>query len=501
MQVVYVSDDGCTHWIDAKLRPTITLDQAIAQSQPGQLIRMIAGDYCFNEPLRFPHSGTAKQPIIVRGEPGAVINAGRCPDRSVSASNPGREGYAVFQFIEVAHIRLELFTVKEAWPSTVYIENSHNLAFRSLDICDGTYAFYANGPHTKAISITNCRWVQDPDIWRQIRWDEIHDGKDANGNVIEVAYRYLNGAFFGADDIAGDVEISRNDICDCYNGIRMDVSNENLDAPVGRFNRDVRIFDNQFRYIRDNPIEPEATAVGWWIGRNRFYNCHKLFSQDGVRGGFWYYFGNICWFDSRPGPEGDENNGGAVFKLGKGGSVAQPDYVSACFHNSFFLRQKYIKKGTTRGLINARNAIEHADPTKLPVDLMPLDQTFFGPADKLTFSGVGPLPVSFSGDLANHPTYPAVFDPYDGVLSDPRPADHALFEDGLGGCFDLRAEYQDGYEAPFEIPMPDGDTWLCDGGFWPGAMTDTKLFSGPEYVPVDLAYIRSLPIPKAKGEG
>jgi hypothetical protein len=494
MEIVYVSSDGRQHWIDAKLRPTLTLEQAISQSQPGQMIRMIAGDYCIDKTLRFPCSGTSEQPIIVRGEPDAIINANKQPDPSVSASNPGRDGFAVFQLIDVAHIRIELLTIKRAWPSAVYIENSHDLAFRDLDITDGTYAFYANGEQTRGIAISDCRWVQNPNIWRGIRWDEIHDGKDENGNVIKVEYRYLNGAFFGADDIIGDVEIIRNDICDCYNGVRMDVSPHNLNALVGSFNRDVRILDNRFRYIRDNPIEPEATAVGWWIGRNRFYNCHKLFSQDGVRGGFWYYYGNICWFDSRPGPEGDEYNGGAVFKLGKGGAVAQPDYVSVCLHNSFFLRQKYIKKGTTRGLINARNAIEHADPNKLPEDLMPLDQSFFGPFDKVDLSADGPLPVLFTGDLANHVTYPDVFAPYDGVLSAPRASDTPLFEDGLSARFELRAQHQEGYCDALDAPMPDGSTWSSESGYWPGARTRGSVFEGPNYIPVDLEYVRSLPV-------
>lgn len=495
MEVVYVSSDGFDHWIDAKLRSTLTLDQAVAQSKPGQMIRMIAGDYHFDAPIRFPRSGTAKHPIIVRGEPDVIIDAQKQPDYSVSATNPGAGRYAVFQLINVSNIQIESMTIREAWPSTVYIENSQDLAFRDLDIADGTYAFYANGETTRGIVIADCSWVQDPDIWRSIRWDEIHDGKDADGTVIKVKYRYLNGAFFGADDIVGDVEIARNDICDCYNAVRMDVSSTNVEAPIGSFNRDVRIFDNRFRYIRDNPIEPEATAVGWWVGRNRFYNCHKLFSQDGVRGGFWYYFANTCWFDSRPGPEGDEYNGGAVFKLGKGGSVAQPDYVSVCMHNSFFLRQKYIKKGTARGLINARNAIEHADPHSLPECMMPTDQSFFGPSDKLALSAQGDLPVLFSGDLANHPTYPDVFDPYDGVLSDARSSETPLFEDGLGGRFDLRSEHRKEYGTSIAIPMPDGTTQHSDPANWPGARTNGTLVDGPEYVPVDLGYVRSLPKP------
>ena len=102
MEIVYVSSDGRQHWIDAKLRPTITLEQAISQSQPGQMMRMIAGDYCIDKPLRFPCSGTFEQPIIVRGEPDAIINANKQPDPSVSASNPGRDGFAVFQLIDRA---------------------------------------------------------------------------------------------------------------------------------------------------------------------------------------------------------------------------------------------------------------------------------------------------------------------------------------------------------------------------------------------------------------
>jgi len=495
MEVIYVSHDGGTHWIDAKQRETKTLEVAISQSQPGHLIRLIAGTYNISQPLRLPRSGTVDQPIVIRGDSGVVLDGNRGPDATVSATNPGASRFAVFQLIDVDHIRIEEIVIRRAWPSAVYIENSCDLSFDGLYISDGTYAFYANGPRTERIRIRTCRWVQDVAIWRTIRWDEIHDGKDEDGNVIKVPYRYLNGAFFGSDDITGDVEISNNDIRDCYNGIRMDVSADNVGAPVGTFNRDVRILDNRFSYIRDNPVEPEAIAVGWWIGRNRFFNCHKLFSQDGVRGGFWYYFGNICWFDSRPGPEGDEYNGGAVFKLGKGGSVPQPDYVSACLHNSFFLRQKYIKKGTTRGLINARNAIDHADPTALPDQMMPLDQSFLGNQEDLQLSASPPLPVRFEGDLANHPTYPAVFDPYDGLLHDPRAAEGPLFENSLAGQLDLAECHRVPYSCGLEIPLPDGTTWHSPHAYWPGAITNGRVIFGPEYVPVDLEYVRSLPVP------
>ena len=490
MRIVYVSPNAQECWIDAAWRPTKSLDVAVKDSMPGDLIRLVAGDYPLSEPLVFPRSGHEGAPIILRGDTGSQLKVNNQPDYSVSANNPGRDRFAAFQLIDVAHIRIENLSIIRSWPSAVYIENSHDLCFTRLDITAGTYAVYANGATTQAIEITQCRWTQDETIWRSIRWDDIHDG-DIHPDG-KAPFRYLNGAFFGADDITGNVLIARNDIRDCYNGVRMDVSAENLAAPIGSFNRDVRIFDNNFSYIRDNPVEPEATAVGWWIGRNRFYNCHKLFSQDGVRGGFWYYFGNICWFDSRPGPEGDEYNGGAVFKLGKGGTVPQPDFISACFHNSFFLRQKYTKKGTTRGLINARNAIEHADPSALPPDFMPDDQPFFGDADGLQLSAEAPLPVIFSGDLANHATYPAVFDRYPGVLDDPRSAQTPLFEDGLTGRFDLRRAYQTPYDSNLAIPMPDGNVWTGHQDQWPGAITDGKRYEGPQFVAVNLEYVRDL---------
>ena len=172
--------------------------------------------------------------------------------------------------------------------------------------------------------------------------------------------------------------------------------------------------------------------------------------------------------------------------------MPQPDFISACFHNSFFLRQKYIKKGTTRGLINARNAIEHSDPSALPPDFMPADQPFFGDADGLQLSAEAPLPVIFSGDLANHATYPAVFDNYPGVLADPRSAQTPLFEDGLAGRFDLRRAYQTPYDSNLAIPMPDGTVWTGHHDQWPGAITDGKGYEGPQFVAANLEYVRGL---------
>ena len=488
LRMVYVTPDGGRHWVDSTWRETSTLHNAVANCAPGDLIRLMPGNYFLPEPVDIPISGLEDQPIIIRGEYGAILEGRRPPDPEVSAIDPGCAKYAAFRIIGKRHIRLDNIRIERAWPSAVYIRDSNDLIFKNLQIRGGTYAFYATGEHTSRIIIENCDWIQDDVIWRYLNWAMIHDGEITPGK--EAPYRYLNGAFFGADDIAGDIVIRGNDVRHCYNAVRMDVSATNLQKPIGSFNRNVRIIDNRFSFVRDNPIEPEATAVGWWVAYNQFYNCHKLFSQDNLAGGYWYYFGNRGWFDSRPGPEGDENNGGAVFKFGKS-SHAQPSMPFECFHNSFFLRQKYVKKGATRMWQNRRNAIGYANPATLPINLMPLDQTLFGPTDELDLGRDEDLCVRFSGDVCNHATYPAIFDAWPGVLSNPRPAAGPIFKAGICGDLELVPEYAEGFRNPLEVPMPDGTVWKSDPQSWPGALTGKKLFNGPDYVPVDLAFIRT----------
>lgn len=62
----------------------------------------------------------------------------------------------------------------------------------------------------------------------------------------------------------------------------------------------VEIYDNDFQFNRDNPVEPEDYAANWWVFHNRIYNGHGWFSLDGVKGGPVYIFGNVGWFDDKP---------------------------------------------------------------------------------------------------------------------------------------------------------------------------------------------------------
>ncbi|WP_349591968.1 hypothetical protein [Thalassospira sp. NFXS8] len=483
LRMIYVTPDGGHHWVDSEWRDTKTLRAAIDDSQPGDLIRLLPGNYFLPEAIDLPCDGTAAEPIIIRGEHGAIIDGRRPPDPEVSATSPGATRYAAFRMVNRCHIRLDNIRIERCWPSAVYMENSHHLTFKDMQIVGGTYAFYADGPACRHLTIVRCDWVQDDSLWRYINWAMVHDGELVPGE--KAPYRYLNGAFFGSNNIAGDVVIRGNDIRHCYNAIRLDLSDENQDAPLGQFNCNVVISNNRFSFVRDNPVEPETVAVNWWVFNNQLYNCHKWFSQDGVRGGFWYYFGNRGWFDSRPGPEGDENNGGAVFKFGKDPD-ALPTLPFECFHNSFYLRQQYVKKGTTRNWRHRRNVLGYADSAELPPGLMTPGQPFLG--EDLVLSAADN--VSFDGDLCNHPTFPEIFENYPGVYLGGTRANGPVFRAGICGDLALVPGKAEPFAQPLAVEMPDGTVWHSANGLMPGALDGNGLFDGPKYRPIDRDYLQ-----------
>lgn len=488
MRYVHVSPLGGKLWVDAAERDTVNLETALARARPGDLIRLLPGTYSISRPLRLDISGTAEAPIVIRGEPGVVLDGGRSPDPTVSASDPGLGGYAVFQLVEVRHVRIQALAIRNAWPSAIYVRDSHAVRFDHLDIDGGTYAVFAAGVRCRDITVAHSRWLQDRRIWQQIAWADIHDS-----HTRQAPFRYLNGAFFGAEGIAGAVTLHDNDISHCYNAIRLDVDAAlAAAAPPGRYNRDVRIFANRFSFVRDNPIEPEVVAYGWWVHHNRFFNTHKLLSLTGVAGGYWYVFGNLGWFDSRPGPAHDPNNGGAVLKFAQRRNTDRfPTAPFEMFHNSWYLRQQYLKKGTTARLHHRYNVIAYAHPANLPVGMMPATQPFLGTKAELRAED----DVFFQGDVCNHAA--AIPAPADGEGFPDALVTRAVYRGGwpvrgrlvrAGLCGDLRP--LPGFEhraAAFDIVLPDGTTTSVPGGQLVGAWNGATPYHGPNFKETALA--------------
>jgi hypothetical protein len=194
-------------------------------------------------------------------------------------------------------------------------------------------------------------------MWDTVPWGVAHHGSRA----------YLNGGLIGSLGTPGSIIVRRNIIRNAYNGVRIRANR--CDRPPCNVN--VEIYDNDFQFVRDNPVEPEDEATNWWVFHNRIYNAHGWFSLDGVGGGPVYIFGNVGWFDDKPSRrciqrdwagdrtlqargsyaptsenECSRSRTGKVVKLGPGPiELKEPIYA---FNNSWYVRAPVVDGGTTK---------------------------------------------------------------------------------------------------------------------------------------------------------
>ena len=194
-------------------------------------------------------------------------------------------------------------------------------------------------------------------MWNTVPWGVAHHGSRA----------YLNGGLIGSLGTPGSIVVRHNIVRNAYNGVRIRANR--CDRPPCNVN--VEIYDNDFQFVRDNPVEPEDEATNWWVFHNRIYNAHGWFSLDGVGGGPVYIFGNVGWFDEKlsrrciqrdwagdrtfqaggsyaPTSENEcsRSRTGKVVKLGPGPiELKEPIYA---FNNSWYVRAPVVDGGTTK---------------------------------------------------------------------------------------------------------------------------------------------------------
>ncbi|HYE00866.1 MAG TPA: hypothetical protein VEH84_15900 [Alphaproteobacteria bacterium] len=466
-------------------RPT-SFANAIRRAQPGDVLRLLPGTY--RHPLVVADKeASAEAPIVIRGGGGVVLDSGWEPNDP--PDDPAEADHAQVKIVRSRGITVCDLAIRNAWPTAVYIGDSQQVRLARLDIVGGTYAVFAQGEATRDLLVEDNRWVQDETerlIWSELTFDQIHEHR---------SHQEFDGDFFRAQSIRGFVTIRRNHVRHAFNGVHFFA--DKAEAAPGRFSINVEICHNRFEYIRDNAVEPETTAVNWWVHHNSFHNVYKLFSLERVAGGHWYIFANTAWFDERPGPEHDCNRGGAVLKLKEVKPAKEaaelPRWPVWMFHNSLFLRSSYCKKGAIRHFTHANNAVQYCDGTGGTAAICRPGQAVFGPVPATPGCPADPegtrfttewerLDIRFFGDVWSHPDFPA------GLQAQGYPVaglgDPPGFTDPSHGDFRLRpGAAAAGRGAELMVPMPDGTVWHSPAGLDAGAAQGGGSFGGPAYRP------------------
>jgi hypothetical protein len=439
-----------------------TLAAVLQSVAPDTVVELRPGRY--REPVRLAgRQGRPDAPIVIRALPGARFDGGQTVDdftpraEAVAREAKGARRYpgvypiaheAHLQVVDCAWITLEGLAFERCWPTAIWIEGSHDLALRRVDVVDGSFAVYAKGETTRGLLLDGCTWLQDPTrhrLWRDTYWDEVHGSTPASGGA-----RAFDGSFFLGDGIAGDLEIRGCTVEHAFNGVHC--FNPAKDP---RLNRNVSVHGNRFAWIKDNPIEPEDVATRWWVCDNEIVNGHKWFSFEMEAYGHLYVFQNAGWFDDRPGPPDEENSGGAVFKVDDTG-VERPLGPVYVVNNSWFLRSTYIKAGQIRDFHHVNNAIRYCDAESFACDPT---KTFFGKAGAGFTTDWGRLAIEFAGDLVSHRDFPDTLRQSGYPIQDGTHADPG-FLDPAGGDLALRPDSLcRGRGRPLTLALPDGGTW------------------------------------------
>lgn len=351
------------------------LQDALDRASPGDTVVLGAGEHFHRATIR--HGGRPGAPITIEGEPGAVLVGAPLLDppdlfRMGVDDLPSLATWAFLRILRCGHVVLRKVAMRSCWPTGIYAEDAWDLAFEGCVVEGGSYPFFvrdtrAKTPCARGIAVRGCSWVQDTRIWKQIEWKRVHHGD----------HFHLNGALLGTSDVLGDIEFSGNQVRDAFNALRIDITGHLRDTfpeEVARRNRNIFVFDNLFERIRDNVLEPETWAYNMHFHRNRVVDCFAPISLDGVGGGYWYFYGNVFRFETRPGlPAHRGNRSGKIVKLA--GYPLHPANRWYFLNNSIHCRAAIFGDGDSFGvpiwnLVAHDNVIAAGDPLRVEDDVV-----------------------------------------------------------------------------------------------------------------------------------
>lgn len=439
---------------------TFTLDEALGIAGGGTTIQMLPGKY-YRPAQLTGIRGSPEHPVIIRGSSrNGIKTVHVCGSNAATPLYPNlpeRTDWAYLKLIRCRNVVIEDLWVESCWPCFIYAEDCQNITLRNVHGQDGLYLLFSRGADAQGFVIENNAWKQDPTetMWRELAFEDLHHG----------LYGYYNGALFGSVDCRGEVTFRHNLVHHAFNGIRMSCSERN-EAIKGQFNVDVQVYDNSFEFIRDNAVEPEATAINWHVRHNRFRNCHAPLSFHFLHGGWWYVYGNEGWFDERPGMWFQDNRGGTLLKLHSKEPFPDADKPWFVFNNSWLSRSYFLKKSATRHLTHVNNAYQFCDPSEYPACDCRNDREL---VSGFPHDGAWSPTVRFDHDMSNKPfgdLERTHLQEKRGILAgdlgfvDPRRGDFQLTGPsparGMGEPLVLRAGSDWAGEEDWPIASPDG---------------------------------------------
>ena len=388
--------------IDYSALPNMTeaFEEAIAQATaPGgdRIIRLAPGRYQPAPGLWRKLKGSADNPFRIIGGPETIFDGGqRVEDFQAEANEVAlatqKSGFPSLRPIasrgrlclkNSCYVFLEGLRFIGCWPTAIALKRSHHVHILDCHFREGTFAIYVTGSdlarpsshlfverstYVQDISVfsdpesaigdtdlDSLRGIKEPGrLWRSIPWQHVHGNKKPVGPE---EWRAYDGDFLRTSQLERDCVVSGCHVSHAFNAVHW----FNTDPPSKRYNNRLRVDGCNFAFIRDNCIEPEGGCSGLWVFHNRFYNVYKTFSFEMTASENVYVFGNRVWTDSKPGLSGQDNRGGALFKLIEASDRPPPlshggHYI---FHNSMYLRASYAKKGALWHFHHVNNAIEY----------------------------------------------------------------------------------------------------------------------------------------------
>ena len=390
LRTLYVSKTGSDTNPGADPQaPLLTIQRAADISKPGDLILILAGVY--RESVGVPTSGTAKSPIVFRGNaPGVILDGA---DETIAAGVAWQEDgdglYSITLDFTTGHVvsdagRLyqysnltDLQTLGAGAPGGFYVEDSQNRLFvkfsdsshpqgHDMHVARRENGFYLNGRSHVRIENMEIRHYGAGSYGKGVylryssdcvvRHCKIHDiqktgvwikGGDRhlieNNEIWDTAifnwpWSYTksssaeNNAVTFTDDIGRGNIVRRNRIYGTFNGIGPCGSS----APPAGVTNETDLYENTLFMHTDDAFEPEGYCANVRIWHNYIYDVHMALAVAPATIGPTYILRNVAYQFGNTRTSRIDGYTASALKINSG--YATPIGPLYLYHNTFYTR-------------------------------------------------------------------------------------------------------------------------------------------------------------------